>query len=197
MNSLENRIINDLAKSYVLKCQSASASTQYANQARKSGYEYLNRLLLGLSSSSQQHAEILFEALNNILSNGDDEAKTVSTNVNINIQIDSTYENISSLVKQKKNNLRDFQDYINDARDAENSDVSRLFTKLATVELTELERLEKALIALENNTMFTNEVAISWLCLKCNYVHKSVQAPEICPLCKSARANFVATNELI
>ncbi|AGC50119.1 rubrerythrin family protein [Lawsonia intracellularis] len=43
---------------------------------------------------------------------------------------------------------------------------------------------------LKEGKVFEREVAISWRCLKCGYIHHGKNAPEVCPACGHPKAYF-------
>ena len=196
MSNNLNRTIQNLAEAYLIKSHSAGIYTYYADVARKAGYEILNQMLLHFKQNETEHALIFYQYLSKLISADLEIEADLQSAIEVKVELGNTANNLQTLLELKQNNAKKFQQFSIDASGDDYSDIASTFVNISTVELAQHRVLNNILVEVENNTLYQSETSRQWLCMKCGYIHTSLQAPEICPLCKQARTNFAPYIEM-
>ena len=184
---------SNLAKTFLMKTESSALLRLYATTAKKSGFESVSELFKRLIDVENEHAKLIYDFLNdNLLKEAQDSSvsKSITVYKELLVNFADTTSNVTNIINIKNKSLLFFQEFAEIAELEDFLNISKTFNNLAIVEKNQIQELEKIRQRLEDNTMFVSEEACDWYCNKCAYVHRSIQAPEICPLCKQAKANF-------
>lgn len=65
------------------------------------------------------------------------------------------------------------------------------FNEIAKIEKIHGERFGMFADWLEQGKLFISDVEEEWMCLNCGYVHKSTEAPKVCPVCNHKQGYFI------
>lgn len=186
----EYRTVENLARAFIRKTQNTSLLSFYADKASRSGYEIIKDTLKIFENYEKIHAEIFYiRLLDNF--NAESELKNILLdNVEVNLSTLEVSDDLLNLINIEERAAEFYQDASVDAENEGFLEISKLFKYVATVSLRIADELQVLYDEVKADVVFVKEDVNKWLCSKCGYLHLSSQAPEICPLCKQAKANF-------
>jgi rubrerythrin len=144
--------------------------TFFAKVARKEGHQKLADYFEETARNEHEHAKLLFKLLSGI-SNTKDNLKVAMTG--------EQYENESMYPKFAK--VAEKEGF---------TDAKELFEKLARVEKEHEDRFKSLLEKLENQTLYSDNKKVAWVCKKCGNVEYGESAPQKCPVCNHPQGYF-------
>jgi rubrerythrin len=150
--------------------QARNKYTFFAQQAKKEGYEQMSGIFYETADHEVQHAKRIFRFLNGI---GDTKK---------NLEVAKEGENY-----EWTEMYRDFEKI---AREEGFTEIAEFFHEVAEVEEEHEKRFQKLLNNLVDGSVFKKESEVEWQCRNCGYVHKGLEAPELCPSCDHPQAHF-------
>ena len=68
--------------------------------------------------------------------------------------------------------------------------IAALFRMVADIERHHEERFNALLKNLQEDTVFNKGEGVEWICSNCGHIHRSANAPEVCPVCAHPKAYF-------
>jgi rubrerythrin len=146
--------------------------TFYASKAAKDGYNQIAAFFRETSDNEKEHAELWFKALH-----GD--------------AIPDTAANLKDGAAGEHYEWADMYAGFAKTADEEGfTELAALFRGVAAIEKLHEERYLKLLSNVEKGLVFSRDGDTIWHCSNCGHLHIGKQAPEICPVCKHARAYF-------
>ena len=143
----------------------------YASKARKDGYEQIANIFAETANNEKEHAKLWFKVLHE--------------------GIPDTRTNLKDAAAGENFEWTDM--YARFAKEAEEegfTDIARLFRGVAAIEANHERRYLKLLENVENDTVFTRDEDVLWMCLNCGHIHKSKNAPKVCPVCAHPQSFF-------
>jgi len=152
--------------------QARNKYTYYASQAKKDGYVQIASLFEETANNEKEHAKIWFKLLH-------DGA------------IPSTEENLVDAAAGEHYEWTDM--YVNFAKEAREegfTQIAYLFETVAKIEKEHENRYLKLLENIKGGLVFSKEGDALWQCSVCGHVVIGKNAPEVCPVCKHAKAYF-------
>ncbi|MBQ6946716.1 MAG: rubrerythrin family protein [Clostridia bacterium] len=176
MNFKGSRTEANLAAAFAGESQARNKYVFYAEKARKDGYGQIADLFELTAKNEQQHAEIWFKALTG--------------------GIGDTAENLKDAAEGE--NYEWTQMYAEFARQAKEEgfdEFAYLFDAVGKIEKEHEERYNRLLENVKQNKVFKKDQEAEWICSKCGHIHKGVEAPGICPVCKNPKENFALRAE--
>ncbi|ACC98589.1 Rubrerythrin [Elusimicrobium minutum Pei191] len=144
----------------------------YAKKAKEEGYIQISKIFKETAKNEREHAKLWFKFLHEG-------------------NIPSTLENLEDAAKGENYEWTDM--YANMAKDAEEEgfkDIAFLFKKVAEIEKQHEERYRKLFANIEGDKVFKQDEKVVWQCINCGFTCENKDAPEVCPVCKYAKAYF-------
>lgn len=142
----------------------------YASTAKKEGYEQISGYFTETALNEKEHAKIWFKLLKGI---GDTPANLKAAAAGENEEWTQMYKEFAETAEKEGFH-----------------DIATLFKSVGEIEKTHEERYLKLLKNLEDGVVFKREGEYIWQCRNCGYIHKSKEAPDICPVCAHPQAYF-------
>jgi len=162
----------NLMEAFAGESQARNKYTYFSSKARKEGYEQIASIFEETAGNEKEHAEIWFK----LLCGG---------------EIPSTADNLKAAAAGEHGEWTDmYKRMAEEAKEEGFNDIAFLFSSVGNIEKEHEERYLKLLENVENNTVFTKTEKAVWICRNCGYIVDSEKAPEICPICKHAKAYF-------
>ena len=150
--------------------QARNKYTYFSSKAKKEGYVQISKIFEETANNEREHAKIWFKLLNGL---------------------NSTQENLKIAIKSENYEWTDM--YKNFAKTAYKEgfyDIAKLFEGVANIEKSHEERYKKLLENIKENRVFKETKETIWHCSNCGYIHYSLEAPEICPVCAHKKEYF-------
>jgi rubrerythrin len=167
----------NLKEAFAGESQARNKYAYFASRAKKDGYVQIGKIFEETAHNEEEHAKIWFKLLNGG-------------------SISDTLENLEAAAGGE--NYEWVEMYARFAQEAEAEgfhDVAVLFMEVAQIEKNHEERYRKLLADIQNSRIFRKEKKVVWECGNCGCSLESENAPEVCPVCKHARAFFKLKSE--
>lgn len=146
--------------------------TIYASRARRDGYEQIAALFEETARNEKEHAELWFKYLHNG-------------------SIPATLENLEDGASGENYEWTDmYAGFAKTAREEGFDEIAALMDRIAKIEQSHEERYRKLISNIEGGLVFSREGDTVWICRNCGHILIGKSAPEICPVCKHAKAYF-------
>lgn len=146
--------------------------TIYASRARRDGYEQIAALFEETARNEKEHAELWFKYLHNG-------------------SIPATLENLEDGASGENYEWTDmYAGFAKTAREEGFDEIAALMDRIAKIERSHEERYRKLISNIEGGLVFSREGDTVWICRNCGHILIGKSAPEICPVCKHAKAYF-------
>ena len=163
----------NLMEAFAGESQARNKYTYFASKAKKEGYEQIAALFLETADNEKEHAKIWFKLLQE------------------NGEIASTAENLKAAAEGENYEWTDMYDRMaKEAREEGFNDIAYLFEEVGKIEKEHEERYKKLLSNVENELVFSKDGDTIWKCRNCGHIVIGKKAPELCPVCKHAKAYF-------
>jgi len=163
----------NLMEAFAGESQARNKYTYFASKAKKEGYEQIAALFLETADNEKEHAKIWFKLLQE------------------NGEIASTAENLKAAAEGENYEWTDMYDRMaKEAKEEGFNDIAYLFEEVAKIEKEHEERYKKLLANVEGDLVFSRDGETIWKCRNCGHIVIGKKAPELCPVCKHAKAYF-------
>jgi len=163
----------NLMEAFAGESQARNKYTYFASKAKKEGYEQIAALFLETADNEKEHAKMWFKLLQE------------------NGEIASTAENLKAAAEGENYEWTDMYDRMaKEAKEEGFNDIAYLFEEVAKIEKEHEERYKKLLANVEGDLVFSRDGETIWKCRNCGHIVIGKKAPELCPVCKHAKAYF-------
>ncbi len=162
----------NLMTAFAGESQARNKYSYYASQAKKDGYEQIAAIFEETANNEKEHAKMWFK----LLHGG---------------EVPSTEENLKDAANGENYEWTDmYKGFAETARQEGFNDVAFLFEAVAKIEAEHEKRYLKLLENVKEGLVFTRQGDAIWQCRNCGHIVIGKKAPEICPVCKHAKAYF-------
>lgn len=142
----------------------------YAEVAREEGLHYYAKILEETARNEFSHGKEIFGILNGI---------------------GSTYENLKIAIESERNEAEYLYPRLSEQSISEGDlNMARLFKQIALIEQRHMERLNKLLDLMENDSVYKRDNPIRWKCRVCGYIYIGMEPPKKCPGCQSDLSSY-------
>lgn len=165
----------NLKDAFAGESQARNKYTYFADVARREGYDQIAAIFLKTARNEQEHARVWLEELSGV---------------------GSTSENLKHAFEGENYEWTDM--YERFARDAEDEGFPALaanFRRVGAIEKAHEERYRALLRNVEMGQVFEKSGESMWECRVCGHLVMGKKAPEVCPVCKNAKAYFEVRTE--
>jgi len=163
----------NLMEAFAGESQARNKYTYFASKAKKEGYEQIAALFLETADNEKEHAKMWFKLLQE------------------NGEIATTAENLKAAAEGENYEWTDMYDRMaKEAKEEGFNDIAYLFEAVGKIEKEHEERYKKLLANVEGGLVFSKDGDAIWKCRNCGHIVVGKQAPELCPVCKHAKAYF-------
>lgn len=167
----------NLLAAFAGEAQAWAKYSFYETKAKKDGLNTIAEVFKKTAGNEAAHAKIWFRQLH-------DNSYPPTSN-NLTDCIAGEHYEWSEMYAQ----------FAQTAREEGFTRIAALFEGVATIEKAHEERYQKNADELNNNTVFSKDTEIAWICLNCGHVHYGKEAPTICPVCEHPQAYFKPKTE--
>ncbi len=160
----------NLQAAFAGESQARNKYTYFANVASREGYDQIAALFLHTARNEQEHAELWFKELGGI---------------------GNTSANLKAAAEGENYEWTDMYDGF--AKDAEAEGFpapASQFRRVAAIEKAHEERYLALLSNVDMQKVFEKSEETMWECRICGHLVIGKKAPEVCPVCKHAKAYF-------
>ena len=157
--------------------QARNKYTFFASKAKKEGYQQIAAIFEETAGNEKEHAELWYKALNGG-------------------EIHTTIENLLEAAEGEKYEWENmYKEMAAVAREEGFQEIAFQMEGVAKIEKHHEERYRKLLQNIKENEVFAKTEVVVWKCRNCGHIHVGKTAPEVCPVCKHAKAYFEVNND--
>jgi len=162
----------NLMEAFAGESQARNKYTYYASKAKKEGYEQIAAIFQETADNEKEHAKLWFKLLH-------DGA------------VPTTLDNLADAAAGENYEWTDMYDRMaKEAKEEGFNDIAYLFEAVGKIEKEHEERYKKLLANVEGDLVFSRDGETIWKCRNCGHIVIGKKAPELCPVCKHAKAYF-------
>ena len=167
----------NLMEAFAGESQARNKYTYYASQAKKDGYEQIASIFEETANNEKEHAKLWFKALHGGA-------------------VPKTLENLIDAAAGENGEWTEmYARMAKEAREEGFEELAVQFEGVAEIEKRHEERYLKLAELVKNGTVFNKTDKKVWICRNCGHIYVGENAPEVCPVCKHAKAYFQVHNE--
>ncbi len=178
-----NKTQENLLKAFAGESMARNKYTFFAKKAEKEDLIWIARVFLETADNERAHAEEEYEKM----------AKKVSMTNSYEIAaLGTTLENLRHAAAGEKFEWGTmYSDFKKVAEEEGEAEIAQFFQEVSEVEEKHEERYNILADKLEKGTLYKSESEVEWKCLNCGYIHKGIEAPDKCPLCKKPQGWYM------
>lgn len=191
MNDLYgSRTAVNLMRAFAGECQARTRYDFAAEFFEKKGHYAVADLFKFTARQEMQHAKIFFDYF-----------KLLAENWQSSVEIDGgypieVYENAADVLKNAVHNESEesgnvYPSFAMEAKKEGYLSVAASFEHIASIENYHSQRFKAFEKMFENNSLYSSEKPVKWVCLNCGYIHDGTSAPPICPVCHHQQGYFI------
>ena len=183
--------LENLVKAFIGESQARNRYTFYAGVAKKEGLEQVAEVFLLTAENEKEHAETLFELINELKGRLGGELSEVKVEAVAPLTLGDTAENLrAAIAGENYEHSKMYPEFAEVAERERLREVAERLRAIAKAEEHHEERFRKLLREVEAGTLFKKGKEVWWMCRKCGYVHFGTEPPEKCPSCGHSRNYF-------
>ncbi len=173
----------NLLTAFAGESQARNRYTYFASAAKKEGFIQISDIFTETANQEKEHAKRFFK----FLEGGELEI----TGAFPAGMIGATLENLKAAAAGEKFEWTQmYPDFAATARQEGFDDIAIVFEMISVAEKQHEKRYADLAVNIENGIVFKKDTDTTWRCRNCGYVHKAVEALEICPACDHPQAHF-------
>ena len=172
----------NLINAYAGESQARNRYTYFAKQAKEEGYEQIAEIFCMTADNEKEHAKLFYEYIGNTRGH---------VNAEYPFELGTTEENLESAAAGEKEEWSFlYADAEKTAREEGFDEIADTFHHVIEAEKHHEQRYLKLLENIKNDTVFSKDKEILWMCRECGYVYKGKSAPKKCPNCHHPQGYF-------
>jgi len=173
----------NLINAFAGEAQARNRYTYYSKVAREEGYEQISSIFLETAENELEHARIFYSyIIQNPLAHVDSFYP---------FELGKTEENLSSAIAGETEEFDVlYKEAEMIAKEEGFESISNSFHNIRIAEEHHAKRYKQLYETLCNNSVFSKDTEVTWVCRKCGYVCTSKSAPEYCPNCFHSQNHF-------
>lgn len=144
----------------------------FADKAQEEGYEQIAKIFREASFNEKEHTRLWTKFLNG--------GEFLSTEENLKSAIEGENYEWTQMYKQ----------FAEDAEEEGFDILAAKFRMVGSIEAFHEKRYAKLLKNLEDDSVFSKDEEVEWICENCGFTMTGKTAPEMCPVCSYAKAFF-------
>jgi rubrerythrin len=161
----------NLKEAFAGEAQAFTKYMFYASRAKKDGLEQVSAYFEETARNEKEHAKIWCKLLHDGMPN--------------------TTANLEDCIAGENYEWTDMYDkFAKVAKEEGFAKIAYLFGAVAAIEKDHEVRYANLLEHVKNETMFTSEEEIVWICRNCGNVHYGKKPPMLCPVCDHEQAYY-------
>jgi rubrerythrin len=178
----------NLLTAFAGESQARNRYTYFAEQAKQDGLFQIADIFAETADQEREHAKRFFKFLNG----GEVEIKwSFPAGV-----VGSTYDNlIAAAAGERYEHTEMYPGFAEVARQEGFGRVTDVFEAVSVAERQHEKRYLELAANVKAGRVFKREEEVVWRCRNCGYLHKDIEAPEVCPACISPQASFELLGE--
>ncbi|RLG31161.1 rubrerythrin family protein [Methanosarcinales archaeon] len=185
------KTLENLTKAFIGESQARNRYTFYAKVAKNEGFEQISGIFLATAENEREHAKWLFRMIDELRQKIPGTPDEINVEAAAPLTLGTTAENLAAAIAGENYETTTMYPAFADVAKAEGLDeIAHRLRMIAASEAHHEERYRKLLAIVKNDTVFTKDTKVIWVCRKCGYVHEGKEPPVNCPVCDHPREYF-------
>ena len=173
----------NLVTAFAGESQARNRYTYFASKAKKDGFVQIANIFDETANQEREHAKRLFKFLQ-----GGEVEITAAFPAGV---IGATTDNLKAGAGGEHYEWTDmYPGFASVAREEGFGDIAKAFEAIAVAEKQHEKRYLDLAANIDTGKVFRKDKAVVWRCHNCGYLHKGTEAPDLCPACVHAQAQF-------
>jgi rubrerythrin len=183
-----SKTCQNLLKAFAGESQARNRYTFAASVAKKQGFLQISNIFLETAENEKEHAKLFMKQL---IANGmEGEAIEIEAAYPAAYSQD-TLKNLEYAANGEKEEWDElYPEFAKIAEEEGYKEAASTFKLIALVEKAHEARYRKLWENVKNATVFKKDGKVFWKCINCGHVMESIEAPELCPVCKHGKKYF-------
>ncbi len=160
----------------------------FAGKAKKEGFVQISDIFEETASQEREHASRLFK----LLEGGEVEITAVFPAGVIGATVDNLKAGAAG---ERYEHAEMYPGFAKVARLEGLDDIAGIFESIAVAEQGHEKRYLGLAANIESGRVFHRDLAVTWRCRHCGYLHQGTSAPNVCAACAHPRAFFEVMGE--
>lgn len=178
----------NLLKAFAGESQARNRYSYFSKIAKKEGLIQISKIFEETAEQERVHAKRFFKFL-------EGGALEITASYPAG-KIGTTLENLKAAAAGEMEEWTElYPEFAKVAREEGYPQVAVAFETILIAEKQHGKRYTDLAINLENGHVFKKDGTVTWLCIKCGYIHESQEAPKACPACLHPQSYFELLNE--
>lgn len=187
MNFKESQTKENLMRAFAGESMARNRYTFSADLARKEHQHVLEQIFRFTANQERQHGKLFYNQLKEL------EGQTVVIDAGYPVD---TYDDLGQLIKAAQHNEYEehdsvYKEFGDIACEEGFGQVGNLFHQIGKIEKVHGDRFCRFAELLQQGKLYISDVEVDWICLKCGYIYKGLEAPMTCPVCKHDQGYFI------
>jgi rubrerythrin len=181
-NLRDTRTEQNLINAFAGESQARNRYTFFAKVAKNEGFEQIAEIFQITADNEKEHAKLFYNHIGNIKG---------QVNSFYPFELGTTSENLSSAIAGETEEYTIlYPNAERIAREEGFEDIANTFLHVVEAEKHHEKRYSKLLENIRNNTVFSKDREVQWVCRECGYVCTSKSAPQKCPNCHHPQSYY-------
>ncbi len=173
----------NIMTAFALESQARNRYNFYAGQARKDGFVQISYIFEETANQEKEHAKRLFK----LLPGGE---VTIQEAFPAGV-IGPTLQNLNAAAAGELHEWsKMYPNFAQVARQEGFEEIAKIFEAVAIAERQHEKRYRGLAANVEAGSVFQKNQEVVWRCRNCGYLHKGLEAPQMCPACAHPQAHF-------
>lgn len=178
-NTLEN-----LAQAYVWECQAMMRYLKFSKVAAKEWYHQISEIFALTAQQEREHAWWFLKMFHSVQEKLWEKVNEIQITTSVTTKLWTTLENLETSAKWENHEYTAmYADIAKIAMEEWLPEISARVKAIMNAEQHHEERYLKLHKQLKDQTIFSKEDEIIWVCMECGYTHKWKFPPKECPSC--------------
>lgn len=178
----------NLMRAFAGESQARNRYVFAASQALKEGKHVISAVFGYTASQEEAHAKVFYNHLKE-LAGEKIIIEEASYPVNISTDLIELLENARENEYEEHEPV--YRQFGDTAKQEGYPAIANTFYKIAEIEKVHGDRFGRLADLLKQGKLFVSDVEEEWICLNCGYIHKGLEAPQICPVCSHDQGFFI------
>ncbi|MEA1905335.1 MAG: rubrerythrin family protein [Euryarchaeota archaeon] len=185
------KTLENLTKAFIGESQARNRYTFYAKVAKNEGFEQISDIFLATAENEREHAKWLFRMIDELRQKIPEKPDEINVEAAAPLTLGTTAENLAAAIAGENYETTTMYPAFADVAESEGLDeIASRLRSIAVAESHHEARYRKLLATVKNDTVFTKDTKVTWICRKCGYVHEGTEPPVKCPVCDHPKAYF-------
>jgi len=178
------KTLENLAQAYVWECQAMMRYLKFSKLAAKEWYHQISEIFALTAQQEREHAWWFLKMFHSVQEKLWEKIDEIQITTSVTTKLWNTLENLETAARWENHEYTSmYADIAKIAMEEWLPEISARVKAIMIAEQHHEERYLKLHKQLQDQTIFSKEEEIRWVCMECWYVYKWKTPPKECPSC--------------